>query len=338
MNVFWDLWVIFFTVITLLFIAILIIYINKNICDVPEGQEMNHEYDGIKEINNPLPRWWVKMFWMTIIFAVIYMLLYPSFTNFKGILNWQSSEKNISSKHDIIESLKHADKTNVWDGYIAEMKLAEQKYDKVLKKILYDNNGKKKNITELVQNLDAIQIGQNLFEQNCSQCHGINAQGQKSFPNLTDSNWIHGDSLEQITNIIKNGKINRMPPWQNTFTNSQIKDLVSYVLSLSGRTVNLQSAESGKKLFTACAGCHGTSGQGNIALGAPNLTDQNWLYGGSRDDVYHSIALGRKGVMPAWGEILSENKILLIIAYLKHFQYLDIVKKENKLNDKKEKS
>ena len=155
-----------------------------------------------------------------------------------------------------------------------------------------------------------------MFLQNCSQCHGSDARGQKGFPNLTDDAWLYGGEPQAIVTTIMHGRVGQMPAWKDTLGEEGVKEVVSYTLSLSGRSVNVREAEAGKARFVVCAACHGTDGKGNPAVGAPDLTDRDWLFGDSRADVTETVMNGRSGVMPAWKDILGEDKVQLVAAYV----------------------
>ncbi len=163
-------------------------------------------------------------------------------------------------------------------------------------------------IPEIAQDPEAIKVGQRLFLQNCSQCHGSDARGQKGFPNLTDDAWLYGGEPAAIVTTIMQGRIGQMPAWKDALGEQGVQEVVSYTLSLSGRKVNAREAEAGKARFVVCAACHGTDGKGNPAVGAPDLTDQDWLFGDSRAAVTETVMNGRSGVMPAWKDILGERQ------------------------------
>lgn len=149
-----------------------------------------------------------------------------------------------------------------------------------------------------------------------TQCHGSDARGQKGFPNLTDNAWLYGGEPDAIVTTIRHGRIGQMPAWKDALGEQGVQEVVSYALSLSGRSVNAREAEAGKARFVVCAACHGTDGKGNPAVGAPDLTDQDWLFGDSRAAVTETVSNGRSGVMPAWIDILGEDKVQLVAAYV----------------------
>ncbi len=313
MTLFWTLWISIITLIVVIGCAILLRATTKNNTGVEEGQPMPHAYDGIQELNNPLPKWWVWLFWFTIIIAIIYALAYPTFTaNYNGLLDWTSADKDVKS---LTES-KKAHKTS-HSQYQREMEKAQKKYGAIFKAYIYNADGHYKDITVIAKDKAAVKIGQRLFLQNCAVCHGSTGRGGFGFPNLTDSDWLYGGSPKAIKESIMNGRNGIMPSWKKALGGEKgVKEVTSYVLKLSGRRVNALEAAAGKAKFAICASCHGANGKGNYALGAPNLTDTEWLYGGSRKAVESSIADGRNGVMPAWSKILGEDKIQLITAFI----------------------
>ncbi|WP_432453094.1 MULTISPECIES: cytochrome-c oxidase, cbb3-type subunit III [unclassified Agarivorans] len=315
MTTFWSVWI---TVITLGSIAgcyWLLRTFTKNDTGVKEGESMGHSFDGIEELNNPLPKWWTYLFLATIIYSLGYLALYPGLGNWEGLFGWKSAEKDIKT---IAEGQQ---REAAYDGTVAnqyhnEMGKADQRFGEVFRKVAYNDSGEYRSVEELSTDPDAIKIGQRLFLQNCSQCHGASARGGKGFPNLTDNDWLYGGSGETIKTTIMNGRQGQMPTWEAVLGDDGIRDVTAYVLSLSGRKVNDVDAANGKSRFVICAACHGADGTGGQAVGAPNLTDSIWLYGGSKRAVEQTLRYGRNGVMPAWKDILGEDKIQLISAYV----------------------
>ncbi|MCG3863457.1 MULTISPECIES: cytochrome-c oxidase, cbb3-type subunit III [unclassified Photobacterium] len=317
MTTFWSIWITVITLGTILGVAIILTWCSRDKMGVEEGKDMGHEYDGIREINNPLPKWWFYMFWATIIGGLVYLVLFPGLGNFKGVLGWQSSDQTVRSIEESNQSIAMSQREKSLDQYAKELNDADSKFGAIFKQLAYNHAGTEYlPIPEIAQNEDAIKVGQRLFLQNCAQCHSSDARGQKGFPNLTDNAWLYGGEAETIKTTLMHGRQGVMPAWQDSLGVDGVREVTSYVLSLSGRKVNTKEALAGKQRFVVCAACHGTDGKGNPAFGAPDLTDQNWLYGGSRKAVEATIAYGRQGVMPAWSEILGEDKIQLISAYV----------------------
>lgn len=248
-----------------------------------------HVWDeDLAEFNNPLPRWWMWLFYITIVFALGYLALYPGLGSFRGMLGWSSHGQ--------------------YDGEIAK---ANEEYGPIFAKYL------KQDIPTVAAEPEARQMGQRLFLTYCSQCHGSDARGAKGFPNLTDNDWLYGGAPQTIVATITNGRSGVMPPWGAVLGEQGVKEVANYVLSLSGRQHDAALAEKGKAIFAAnCVACHGPDGRGNSLMGAPNLTDKVWLYGGSEKTVIETITNGRNGMMPAQGGKLDEAKIHLLAAYV----------------------
>lgn len=272
----------------ILFLMILLIKNSTKAFDPSEKAEsMGHSWDGIEELNTPLPLWWLIMFWITIVFALGYLVLYPGIGTYTGTLNT----------------------TNI-DEYNKEVSLAEKKYNPLYERYAGID------IETLAKNEDAMRTGGRLFANNCAICHGSDARGARGFPNLTDNDWLYGGEPDQIKTTILHGRNGMMPNWNTVLGEEGVKQVTSYVLSLSGREAPAEEIAEGKIKFASCAGCHLSSGKGMQALGAPNLTDKVWLYGGSRKMIEKSIAYGRKGVMPSFKDHLGEEKVHILAAYI----------------------
>jgi len=312
MNIFWTLWITIITLIVIIGCGVLLRAVSKNNTGVEEGQPMPHTYDGIQELNNPIPKWWAGLFWFTIVISLIYSLAYPAYTaNWNGLLDWTSSEQSITTMKESKELAKTSH-----SQYQREMNAADEKYGAVFEQLTYDENGVYKDLTLVAKDPDAIKVGQRLFLQNCAQCHGSDARGSSGFPNLTDNDWLYGGDADTIKQTIMHGRQGAMPAWAEILGEQGVKEVASYALQLSGRRVDLIEANAGEERFVVCSACHGADGKGMQAVGAPNLTDTVWLYGGSRNAVEDTIRNGRNGVMPAWEAVLGEDKIHLIAAYV----------------------
>ncbi|WJT08448.1 cytochrome-c oxidase, cbb3-type subunit III [Vibrio harveyi] len=315
MTTFWSLWIIVITVGTLVGCAILLTWCAKDKMGVEEGEDMDHEYDGIRELNNPLPKWWTYLFVSTFVFAAVYLTLFPGLGSFKGVLNWQSSDQTVRTLEESKEAIARAQENKQLNQYAKELDDADAYFGEAFRALAHNADGLRP-IPEIAQDPEAIKVGQRLFLQNCSQCHGSDARGQKGFPNLTDDAWLYGGEPAAIVTTIMQGRIGQMPAWKDALGEQGVQEVVSYTLSLSGRKVNAREAEAGKARFVVCAACHGTDGKGNPAVGAPDLTDQDWLFGDSRAAVTETVMNGRSGVMPAWKDILGEDKVQLVAAYV----------------------
>ena len=317
MSSFWNIWIWVLTLGTLVGCFLLLRMCLKNFAAVDEGESMGHTFDGIEELNNPLPKWWSTFFLLTIISAFGYLALY-GLGSWDGLLGWKSSNQGIvnleESKAKTAENLKEG--SHILVQYDREVRDADEKYAPIF------NAYAARSIEDLAADEEAIKVGQRLFLHNCSQCHGSDARGTTGFPNLADKDWLYGGSPEAIKETILNGrKATGMMAWGPSIGGEQgIKEVAAYVISLSGRSVNPDLAEAGKAKFAICAGCHGPDGQGSLAMGtpmgAPNLTDNIWLYGGSQKAIEASIRNGRAGVMPPWKDILGEEKVHVISAYV----------------------
>ncbi|EPP5334509.1 cytochrome-c oxidase, cbb3-type subunit III [Vibrio harveyi] len=315
MTTFWSLWIIVITVGTLVGCAILLTWCAKDKMGVEEGEDMGHEYDGIRELNNPLPKWWTYLFVSTFVFAAVYLTLFPGLGSFKGVLNWQSSDQTVRTLEESKDAIARAQENKQLNQYAKELDDADAYFGEAFRALAHNADGLRP-IPEIAQDPEAIKVGQRLFLQNCSQCHGSDARGQKGFPNLTDDAWLYGGEPAAIVTTIMQGRIGQMPAWKDALGEQGVQEVVSYTLSLSGRKVNAREAEAGKARFVVCAACHGTDGKGNPAVGAPDLTDQDWLFGDSRAAVTETVMNGRSGVMPAWKDILGEDKVQLVAAYV----------------------
>jgi cytochrome c oxidase cbb3-type subunit 3 len=317
MSSFWNIWVWVLTLGSLVGCVILLRWCLKNFAGVEEGESMGHTFDGIEELNNPLPKWWSTFFLLTIIWAFGYIALY-GLGNWTGLLGWKSSNQGIlniaESKAKTAEYL--AKDSGVLVQYDREVAQADEKYGPI-----FDAYAAR-TIEDLSTDSEALKVGQRLFIQNCAQCHGSDAHGTTGFPNLADKDWLFGGTPEKIKESIMHGRnAVGMMSWTGALGGEDgVKEVAAYVISLSGRSVNADLAKAGKAKFGICAGCHGPDGQGSLALGlpmgAPNLSDNIWLYGGSQRAIEESIRNGRAGVMPPWKDILGEEKVHVISAYI----------------------
>jgi cytochrome c oxidase cbb3-type subunit 3 len=251
---------------------------------------MGHVWDeDLAELNNPLPGWWLGLFYITLFFGMGYLMLYPGLGNFPGLLDWTSKGQ-----------------------YNEEMEAAKERYEPLFQKY------RSQDIVTVAQDPQAVKIGERLFMNYCSTCHGSDARGARGFPNLRDNDWLWGGAPQAIETTILDGRNAVMPAWEASLGGSEgVSDVTEYVLSLSGRDHDGTAAERGKAKFDMfCVACHGADGKGNQALGAPDLTDSTWLYGGTKTSIMETIAKGRQGVMPAHREFLGEAKVHLLAAYV----------------------
>ncbi len=293
MSSFWSGWIIILTVGNIIGCIWLVWWTMQRRADESaQGDVTGHTWDGdLQEYNNPLPRWWLWLFYITLVFGAGYLILYPGLGKFGGVLGW----------------------TSHGSMYEGEMAKAAEKYDPIFKQYAAVA------VTDLAtkpEYQEAREMGKRLFLTYCMQCHGSDAGGSRGFPNLTDGVWLWGGSPEQIQVSIANGRNGVMP--NLGLTPEQVDNLTAHVMSLSGRDADAAKAEAGKEAFmtAGCIGCHGMDGTGNQMLGAPNLTDNTWLYGGSPGAIKQTLTKGRAGVMPAQKELLGDEKVHLLTAYV----------------------
>lgn len=261
----------------------------KSANEAAEGDVTGHTWDGLEEFNNPLPRWWLWLFYITIVFALVYLALYPGLGSiWKGALGWTEVKQ-----------------------YDKEMAAADAKYGPLFAQ--YANT----DLPALMNQPKALKMGQRIFLNYCAVCHGSDAHGTTGFPNLTDSEWLYGGTPEAIEASIANGRRGAMPAWQAVLQDEGVNEVANYVLSLSGRDHDAALASKGEEQFkTLCVACHGVDGKGNTALGAPDLTNNIWLYGGSLGAIKKTISEGRNGHMPAHIDFLGKDKVHLVAAYI----------------------
>lgn len=291
MSTFWSIWISVIVLGTVFGCWWLLWATRKHqTTDTETDRTTGHSFDGIEEYDNPLPKWWYYLFVGTCVFSLGYLALYPGLGNFQGFLGW--------SQH------------NQWEE---EVQLAEARYGE-----LYAQYGEVP-IPELAQNEDAMQMGQRLFANNCSVCHGSAARGAIGFPNLTDDAWLYGGEPETILATLHQGRQGNMPAkgLMPNMTPAQVDQVTNYVLSFSGRAKSEEAAQAGKAVFAqGCAGCHGPDAKGNPAIGAPNLTDDAWLYGSTYEWIEETVLYGRNNVMPAQSPRLSDDQIHILAAYV----------------------
>ncbi len=311
MSMFWTIWVSVITLGSILGCFLLLRWCLSNDTGVEEGASMGHVFDGIEELNNQLPRWWTILFYICIVWGVAYLILYPGLGGYKGLLGWTSSNQGILSLEESKLALQKDIDDGNWNDYALQIKYANEKFDPIFAEYA------KTPVELLAENERAVQVGQRLFLQNCAQCHGSNAKGAASgFPNLTDNDWLYGGSGDKIKETLILGRRGAMPGWLNSMGEDGVAEVVAYTLSLSGRDVDLSLKEAGKARFVICSACHGIDGKGNQILGAPNLTDNIWLYGGNQKNVTQTLYYGRNGVMPAFKETLGEDKVHVVAAFV----------------------
>lgn len=284
----WSIFVAGATVLSLLFCLVLLAIASKRKI-IPNDPTTGHVWDeDLRELNNPLPRWWMGLFIITVLFSGAYLMLYPGLGSMAGSLGWSSTGQ-----------------------LAAEDKAAQAALTPVYAKF------KTLSAADLAKDSQAMGIGERLFLNNCAVCHGSDARGSKGFPDLTDADWLWGGTPELIAQSIAKGRNGVMPPMAAAVGSADdVKNVANYVLSLSGSPHNNVAAEQGKAKFAACAACHGLDGKGNQQLGAPNLTDKVWLHGWGEQAIVDAITQGRNGNMPAQARLLTPEQIQVLGAYV----------------------
>jgi len=270
-----------------------------------DPQTTGHEWDGIREFDNPLPRWWLWTFYATIVWSVIYTILYPAWPLVSaatpGILGY-------STREEVARDIDRFDEMNA----SVEAKLVEA------------------DLAAVPENPDllnyALNAGEAVFQINCAPCHGAGAAGFKGYPNLLDNAWLWGGTIEAIHTTIRHGirndqdpaaRSSQMPAWGATLGEEGVAQVVQYVRQISGQEADAAMAGAGAELYAGnCAACHGPDGNGNDALGAPALNDAIWLYGGDVASLTETLMNGRGGVMPPWQGRLSEGDARAVSVYV----------------------
>ncbi len=290
LSAFWNWFVIILTVLSILGCWWLLNW-TKGISN-REGDDVGttgHVWDeDLEELNNPLPRWWLYLFYLTIAFSILYLAMFPGLGNVKGFLGWTQLSQ--------------------YEAEVAVSQVAKQNVYAVFQDMTPE---------QLMQNEEALGIGRRLFANNCAMCHGSDARGAVGFPNLTDSEWQWGPGYDAIMTALKQGRQANMPPLAAALGDEGLPQVVAYVQQLSGQSVDAELAAAGQSRFqTVCMACHGMDGTGNPMLGAPNLTNDIWLYGGDAETITQTIMTGRNGNMPSHADILDPEQRRMVAAYV----------------------
>ena len=294
-NGFWPWYIAVISIVSVLACGLLLYLAGKATVVAHDGAAADnttgHVWDeNLRELNNPLPRWWLWLFILTIVFSLAYLAVFPGLGSYKGLLKWSTEGEH---QQDVVQL--RAQVAPLYAQFAAQ------------------------SVEALAKDKRALAVGERLFMNNCSQCHGSDGAGSKGFPNLTNANvaWLGERSAAHIVQTITNGRTGLMPPMGAAVGGeSEISDVAQYVLSLSSSPHNEIRAFNGKSKFSACAACHGLDGKGNKALGAPNLTDDYWLYGWGEAAIVNAIKLGKNNVMPAQSPKLSAEQIHVVAAYV----------------------
>ncbi len=286
---FWSVYVAGITLVGILACLLLLWGTSRKKVQADADNTTGHVWDeDLREMNNPLPRWWMWLFVLTIVFALLYLVAFPGFGNYPGKLGWSSAAS--------------------YDKEVAEANQA-------LVPLYAQFEGKP--TEELAGNTQAMAIGERLFMNNCSQCHGSDARGSKGFPNLADGDWLHGGSPAKIAETLTQGRNGNMPVMAAAVGSpDDVKNVAHYVLSLSNAPYDSVRAQLGKSKFGVCAACHGMDGKGNPSLGAPNLSDDIWLHGFGEQAIINIVNNGKVNVMPAQEGKLTAAQIQVLAAYV----------------------
>ena len=286
---FWSVYVAAFTMAGILACLLLLwLTARKRIVSASDNTTGHVWDEDLREMNNPLPRWWMWLFVLTIVFSLLYLVAYPGLGSYPGELGWTTRGE-----------------------YASEV----EKANRDLAPLYAQFTARKPD--DLAGDTGAMAVGERLFMNNCSQCHGSDARGSKGFPNLTDTDWLHGGSPDQIKETITNGRRGAMPPMAGAVgTPDDVKNVANYVLSLSGSPNDSVRAQLGRSKFAACAACHGAEGKGNQAIGAPNLTDDIWLHGWGEQAIIAMVNNGKTNEMPAQAGKLTPAQIHVLTAYV----------------------
>lgn len=286
---FWSVYVAAITLIGILACLLLLWFSGKAKAMTANDNTTGHVWDGdLREMNNPLPRWWVWLFVITVVFGLLYLVLYPGLGSSAGKLGWSQQGQ-----------------------YEAEMAKGEKEVAPLYAKFTAMSP------EDMAKDAQAMGIGERLYLNNCSQCHGSDGRGSKGFPNLADNDWLWGGTHDKIKETLVQGRMGNMPPMAAAVgTPDDVKNVAHYVLSLSNSPHDTLRASLGKAKFGSCAACHGMDGKGNTALGAPNLSDDIWLHGWGENAIVAIINNGKVNQMPAQADKLSEAQIHVLATYV----------------------
>ena len=350
MTFFWSSWITILSIMCWAGILGVLLMVLKFKPEVEDDGTTGHTYDGIQEYDKPLPKWWLVIFFGSIVWAIAYWIFFPAIfpSKWEGIstvevdgetVPWTShnelaSELESNNKvftdnfeQSILAKANATDATQtlaVLSELQATMRRSENPPADLQTKIDDKIAGLAPAVEKLAENPNALKVGSRLFLQNCAVCHGSNAKGALGYPNLTDGDWLYGGEAENILATLHNGRVGGMPAWRDQIGEDGVRAAAEYVLSLSSNSGSKSNGELDQTLVSQgapifqqqCALCHGKDGKGMISAGAPNLTDNIWLYGGDRETVRNTLRYGRAGVMPQWETKLGNERIMLLAAYV----------------------
>ncbi|MGP4714686.1 cytochrome-c oxidase, cbb3-type subunit III [uncultured Psychrobacter sp.] len=352
MTFFWSSWITILSIGCWVFILGVLLFVLKYKPDVEEDGTTGHEYDGIREYDKALPKWWLVIFFGSIVWGVAYWIFFPAIlpSHWNGVATVEVDGETVpwTSKNELFSELEENDRiftSNFEQTILARAGATEA--TTILNELseLQTTMRRSENppadiqtridekvaqlapaVEKLSQDPNALKVGSRLFLQNCSVCHGSNAKGARGYPNLTDNDWLYGGGADHILTTLHNGRVGGMTAWRDQLGEEGIRAVAEYVLSLSPNNGSTSNGEldqtlvaQGESIFkepTNCVLCHGPEGKGMISTGAPNLTDNIWLYGGERETVRDTLRYGRAGVMPEWETKLGNERIMLLSAYV----------------------
>ncbi|WP_201615949.1 cytochrome-c oxidase, cbb3-type subunit III [Psychrobacter urativorans] len=349
MTFFWSTWITVLSFMCWLGILGVLLMVLKYKPEIDEDGTTGHNYDGIQEYDKPLPKWWLVIFFGSIVWAVAYWVFFPAMfpAHWDGIATvevdgetvpWTSHnelfsdlesnnkvftdnfEKNILVKADATGAAQTLATLNELQ---ATMRRSEAPPADLQTKIDEKIAELAPAVEKLSENPNALKVGSRLFLQNCSVCHGSNAKGAPGYPNLTDNDWLYGGEATNILTTLHNGRVGGMPAWRDQIGEGGVRAVAEYVLSISGNQegydLDKTMVSQGEVIFhepTNCVLCHGEDAKGMTSTGSPNLTDNIWLYGGDRETIRETLRYGRAGVMPEWETKLGNERIMLLAAYV----------------------
>ena len=349
MTFFWSSWITILSIMCWAGILGVLLMVLKYKPELEEDGTTGHAYDGIKEYDKPLPKWWLVIFFGSIIWGAAYWVFFPAIfpASWNGLATVEVDGETVpwSSKNELFSELESNNKvfTDNFEQNIlakadasgatttlasladmqATMRRSENPPADLQTQIDQKVAELAPYVEKLSENPNALKVGSRLFLQNCAVCHGSNAKGALGYPNLTDNDWLYGGAPENILTTLHNGRVGGMAAWRDQIGEDGIRAVSDYVLSISGNQqgydLDPTQVAQGEVIFnepTNCVLCHGNDAKGMISTGAPDLTDNIWLYGGDRESIRDTIRYGRAGVMPEWETKLGNERIMLLAAYV----------------------